>query len=513
MCVCVCVAVFVWHVSLYVYDIVLSLFHIVDQIQLSFQFTDGNQSHIGNGTITIVIVPRQLNFTGTAHLVYEQDTKKVLISMSVLNVWTNVLRSEIAITVISAPTSGVIRKNHSSYEVGNFLQTDIDNGLLFYHPTNMSTSQDSFTITLENGKQRIDQTVKVSVTSRLELQSTTLSSSSNALTYLLPADLFRVPNASPAQNPRITIATNPMYGTLSKRARVTKRQLTEGFNFSYNELQEQQVQYTINKTFQNDTDYIAVEEFEALVRMTPTGQLGTLKVTFAVEVPRIVPQQTVTPTPLDPISLGDASGSADNTLIVVPVLGIVVVMLVAVGIVVGALLVRCHRLRERDRRRRERKKKAQMSNQKSEAGQPSPSVDFTTPEGEDSSSGSTIGGDVTATDKQFSPMQIVGADGGPLQGTTSLVPPVFSHIEHNGVDSASLPPYSQQSIPVPLPEKQPPDITSVYSQGGSSRRSPAARAAAKKRFGLTYNTSAVDSDVKKLFRSDYPQLKHVEYWV
>lgn len=497
---------------LYIYHIVLSLFHTVDRVQLSFQFTDGNQSHIGNGTITIVIVPRQLNFTGTGHLVYQQDAEKVLISMSVLNVWTNVLRSEITITVSSAPTSGVIRTNLSSDEVGNFLQTDIDNGLLFYHPTNMSTSQDSFVITLESGKQRIDQTVKVSVVSRLQLQSATLSSPSNTLTYLLPADLFQVPDASPALNPHITVTTSPRYGTLSKRARVIKRQLTEVFDFLYSELQEQQVQYTIDRTLQNGTDYIAVEEFEALVRMTPTGQLGTLKVTFAVEVQRVVPQ-TVTPTTQDPLSTGDAGGSADNTLVAVPVLGIVVVMLVVVGIVVGALLVRCHRLRERDRRRRERKKKAQKSNQKSEAGQPLPSVDCATPEGEDTSSGSTIGGDVTATDKQFSPMQIVDADGGPFQGTTSLVPPVFTQIELNGVDSAGLPPYSQQPIPVPLPKKPPLDVTSVYSQGGSPRRSPAARAAAKKRFGLTYNTSAVDSDVKKLFRSDYPQLKHVEYWV
>ena len=488
---------------------------LVDPVRILFQFTDGNPSHIGNGTFTIVIVPRQLNFTGTGHLMYPQDAEKVSISMSVLNVWTNVLRSEIAISVSSPPTSGVIRKNTSSEEMGDFLQTDIDNGLLFYHPTDVSTYQDSFVITLESGKQRLEQTIKVTVTSRMRSQRVMLGSSPNTLSYLIPTNLFHIPDATSAPNPHITVATSLHYGTLSKRTRVSKRQLTEVFNFSYSELQEKRVYYTFDETLQNDTDYVVEEEFEALVRMTPTGQLGRLTVSFSVEVPGKVPP-TVTPSKDSLGTAGDSEESADNTLIVVPVLGVVLVVMVLVGIVCGAMLFRCHRLRERDRRRRESQKKAQQSNQKSGTGQLSPSVDYITPEGEDTSSRSTINShdDVITRDKQFPPMQIVCTDSGPRQGTTEVsLGPGLTHIGQNRVDTAGLPPYTQQPIPVPLPEKPSLDLTSVYSQGGFPRRSPVSRTVSKKKSGLTYNTSAVDSDVKKLFRSDYPQLKHVEYWV
>lgn len=494
------------------------LFCIAEPVQVSFQFTDGNQSHIGNGTITIVIVPRQLNFTGTAHLVYQQDVDKVPISMLVLNVWTNVVRSEVSISVISAPMSGVIRNNFSSEEIGDFHQTDIDNGLLFYCPTNVSASQDTFTITLESGKQRIDQIIKVTVMTRLQLQSVTLTSSPDTLSFLLPANLFHIPDSNPALDPHITVTTSPRYGTLSKRSRVERRQLLEVVTFSYRELQGEQVEYIFDESLQNGTDYVVKEEFETLVQMTSTGQPGRLTVSYSVKVPRKVPP-TETTLPQDPFGTGDTEGTANNTLIVVPVMGVLVVVVVVVGTVCGALLVRCYRLRERDRRRREKKKdEAQQSNRKSEASRLPPSAHYITPEGEDNSSGGTIniGDDVTARDKQFLPMQNRCIGSGLRHGATevSCVPPVCPHTGgENGVDNSDLPPYSQQPVPVPLPEKPSPDVTSMYSQRGFPQRSPVLRAVPNKKFGLTYNTSAVHSDVKKLFRSDYPQLKHVEYWV
>ena len=478
-----------------------------------FQFTDGNQSHIGNGTITIVIVPRQLNFTGTAHLMYDQDFDKVPISMSVLNVWTNVLRSEVAISVNSTPMSGVIRKNCSSEEIGDFHQTEIDNGLLFYCPTNLSTFQDTFTVTLKSGKQRIDQIIKVTVMSRLELRSVTLTTSPDTLSYLLPADMFYFRTSNPALNPHITMTTRPRYGTLSKRSRVKRRQLLEIVTFSYSELQGEQVQYIFDESLQNDTDYVVEEEFEAVVQMNSTGQPGRLTVSFSVQVPGKVPP-TVATLPQDPFGTGDTEGIADNALIAVPVMGVLVMVAVVVGTVCVALLVRCYRLRERDRRWREKKKEAQQSSRKSEAGRLPPSAHYITPEGEDNSSGGTIniGDDVTARDKQ---LQNGSIGSGLRHGTTevSCIPPVFPHIGESGADDTDLPPYSQQPVPVPLPEKPSPDVTSTYSQRGFPQRSPVLRAVPKKKFGLTYNTSAVDSDVKKLFRSDYPQLKHVEYWV
>lgn len=462
-----------------------------------------------------MIVPRQLNFTGTAHLMYPQDVAKVPISMSVLNVWTNVLRSEVAIVVNSTPNSGVIRKNCSSEEEGDFLQTDIDNGLLFYCPTNLSTFQDTFEITLKSGKQRINQIIKVTAMSRLQLQSVTLTSSPDTLSYLLPADLFHIPDSNSALDPRIIVTTSPRYGTLSKRSRVKRRQLLEIVTFSYSELQGEQVQYIFDESLLNGTNYIVEEEFEAVVQMNSTGQPGRLTVSFSVQILKKVPP-TVATLP-DPFRTGDAEGSADNTLIAVPVMGVLVMVVVVVGSVCVALLVRCYRLRERDRRRREKKKEAQQSNRKSEAGRQPPSAHYITPDGEDNSSGGTIniGDDVTARDKQFLPMQNGSIGSGLRHGTTevSCIPPVFPHIGENGVDNTDLPPYSQQPVPVPLPEKPSPDVTSMYSQKGFPQRSPVLRAVPKKKFGLTYNTSAVDSDVKKLFRSDYPQLKHVEYWV
>jgi hypothetical protein len=487
--------------------------------QFSFEFFDG--VHFGNGTVSIKVMPHTLLYTGTPVLEYTQDDRAVPISNSLLNIRTNGLRSETFYSFSSPPAKGLVRKNISTF-VNDFSQTDVDNDLLFYIPQDLSSLSDNFSLIIQNRKESITVTVEIFVKSKVRIKSVTLETGApNRLEYVLPSVLFAFDNTPPNDSMRVYALTDPLYGGLSRRSRTVKRQIGDSFDFNYSELKSNLIYYTVRKEFQSSTAVELIENFEAGVKLSPSGQLGFVNVTFKVVVPPPSPPTTEIQTPTTDSSHGYPDTNSDfSVYIVIPILGTAFVMMIVISIIFGSLVVRYYRLRKREKRR----KKLQRAKQREAKMGCSSTEDYSHTDRQiDSSSEGTIQDNQERYVKFPSPNQSASPTAhlrGMQPGSVEYGSPNL----HNSPRQTSLEPIA---VPIPRPKGEVPRLKEEeshpsYSPGISPdptsystsylRMSPTPKSCSNKEH-LKYDTANVDPTVKKLFRSDHPQLKHVEYWV
>ena len=484
--------------------------------QFSFQFSDGK--HFGNGSMSIKVLPHELQYSGSPLLSYTQDTAKVPISNSLLDIRTNGLRSETYYSLISSPTKGMIQKRNFSTQVETFAQADVDNNLLYYIPWDKSSINDSFVVTIHSRKQNVTVAVEILVEANVRIQPLTLDTVvSDELDYVLPPELFSIGDTmNPVDEVRMYVLTEPLHGALSVRSSTTKREvLDDSFSFSYRELNESLIYYLAHKSLQTEEAREVEESFEMAVRMHPLGQLGFLNVSFKVVVPARTTPTTPTPTtPSLPGTSRDYGEEEDfSVYIVIPILGMASVLMIVISIIFGSLVVRYYRLRQRERRRQKLQKAKQ--NEGKLAGFP-PTADYLPPVRRDDSSSEGTIEDVQDVYVKSTSGTLSLTGNGQLNRNGSIEYPSPRQQGPNGhtwTEPIAVPipekPKGEESLPTYSPRISPePPLNS----SPNSRLSPISKSSVNKEH-LKYDTSRIDPNVKKLFRSDHPQLKHVEYWV
>ena len=481
--------------------------------QFSFQFSDG--LHFGNGSMSIKVQPHVLRYSGSHLLSYTQDTIMVPISNSLLNIWTNGLSSETYYSFISSPTKGTIQKRNIFTPVETFSQVDVDNNLLHYIPQDKSSINDSFVVTIHNRKQNITVAVEILVEANVRIQPLPLVNVvSEELDYVLPPELFSIGDTMhPAGKVRLYVLTEPLHGTLSVRSSTTKREvLDDSFSFSYRELNESLIYYLVHKSLQREEAREVEESFEMGVRMYPLGQLGFLNVSFTV----VVPARTTPTTPTTPTLPGTSSDYGEeedfSVYIVIPILGMAFVLMIVISIIFGSLVVRYYRLRQREKRRQKLQKAKQNEGK---LGFP-PTADYLPPVRHDDSSSEGTIEDVQDVYAKSTSGNLSLTGNGQMNQNGSIEYPSPRQQGPNGhtwTEPIAVPipekPKGEESLPTYSPRISPePPLNS----SPNSRLSPISKSSVNKEH-LKYDTSRIDPNVKKLFRSDHPQLKHVEYWV
>ena len=452
-----------------------------------------------------------LTFTGSGALRYKQDLGSVHLGRVVLNTETNGVRCETEFEVIRAPLNGVIKRNTTMKEVTRFYQCEIDDqngmGILYEPKDTVLTHTDSFELKIINRNQSSSVLVNVTIESALAIPEIgALPVSESNLTLLLPLRVFGLENYRDVlENINIKVISQPLFGTITKLVKTSKRSTNEFVTFSGNDLARGNIVYLLDPSYQKSTAQSITERFDVVVTLKYGGQPGLLTVTFRISVPA-VPHSPTTQKPTGSFTNTDSNVDF-SVYMLIPILGAALIVLVVVSIVCGSLVVRYYRLKQRELKRRQLKKGTKMRLRESGDGSNlSPKGnDESSHESDSSSEGSITNGDIQEKE--------VSQSNSPPRGQHTNS--VMSVTEMQSVSASSWQ-NKREPVPVPLPTRphetfqQPFDVPlKVFPQSSTEYMVKAKNM----KTNLKYNASKVDPSMKKLFRSDYPELKHVEYWV
>ncbi len=284
-------------------------------------------------------------------LKFNQNQQEAIISDTVINSTTNGYRHKTRYVITDPPSFGTITVNGET--TASFTQIDVDNGIVCYRLTEMSSTRDKMSIIVSNMKANVSFTVDIIIAANGIISETGTLLPPKMLVQL-PQDIIILQELSAHRDIHIEITSQIQHGSLYLKypnTDVTSRKID---SFQYSDLKNGYVYYKWNPSTEVVSGQNYTEILTGIVRVEGLAP-GEFSLSLTLEAPpgavltEISPSgyPSPTPGPTGTETLTDSNESSFNLALYVPLFGMIIVVLIAFVVVVGFCCSQCKHIKQK----------------------------------------------------------------------------------------------------------------------------------------------------------------------